>query len=91
MNLHEMRRFALEYLYSNLVDPTEPIQNYEINGQLNYRLCGAFDHFQKQFGEVTRKDVVMLIESWIMAQSAVAPESPLRNRLHARNIAKTGP
>lgn len=39
-----------------------------INRSLNYLLCGAIDRIFDEFGEVTKKDLILLIESWVMAQ-----------------------
>jgi len=43
-----------------------------INRSLNYLLCTSVDRIYEEFGEVTKKDVILLIESWIMAQGTQA-------------------
>jgi hypothetical protein len=50
-----------------------------LNGALNYRLHEAYDRLMVNFGEITLKDIAMMIEAWIMAQGTLRPAKPYDN------------
>ena len=78
MNLQEVLAFARDYLLR--LGPNQqacPASEFRLHGQLQYRLCGAIDRLQKEFKEVTRKDVALLCEAWVMAQAPVRPNKAL--------------
>lgn len=82
MTLQEqMLQQARTYLWNDL--PTDErdihsVTDFKLNKQLQYMLCNAFDRLVCEFGEVTNKDVAMLVEAWIMAQGTLSPNKPLR-------------
>lgn len=65
----EMKEYAEDYLFSRFRKSPEI---YKMQGSLNYLLCTSFDRIKAEFGEVTKHDVALLIESWIMAQGTAA-------------------
>ena len=70
MNIHEAVKYAKEYLYkSTLADP-KPTKEYKLNRKLQYLLCVAFNRIEKEFGEVTKRDIVFLAESWCMSNGS---------------------
>lgn len=77
MTQQEALDFAREYLLRLGVGQAYPTREYRLNGQLQYRLCVALDRLRATFNEVTRKDVALLVEAWVMAQAPVAPKTPI--------------
>lgn len=67
-NVLEVIEFAKVYLYPHLRDE-RPIEEFQLNPKLNYRLCIASDRILAKYGEVTRRDVIFLCESYYMAHS----------------------
>lgn len=49
----------------------------KLHGALQYKLCEGFDRLMASFGEVTKKDVAMMIEAWVIAQGTRQPAKPL--------------
>jgi hypothetical protein len=46
-----------------------PVDSYELDKNLQYKLVIAIEAIEEEFGEVTNRDIVLLVESWIMAQT----------------------
>ncbi len=69
MNVLDAVKFARAYLHgTNKYRYTNGLEDYRLHKQLQYLLCHGVDRIQSQFGEVTQREVVMLVESWVMAQ-----------------------
>ena len=82
MDIHETIKYAREYLPRGMFQP-KPLDEYRLNGKLQYLLCHAFERLVKEFGEITKHDVVHFVEAWIMSASAAHPQGfakPLRLR-----------
>jgi hypothetical protein len=75
----EVIQYAREYLWATLPPPAQrtPANEYKLHGELQYRLCEGAERLLASFGEVTRKDVALMVEAWILAQEAIQPERPL--------------
>lgn len=83
MTQSQVLTFALEYCYSKIVGTTTAekygdITKFCLHRSLQYRLCMAIEGLKKSFNEVTRKDVALLIEAWVMAQPTTRPDRPIR-------------
>lgn len=80
MDIHDIIKYAIEYLRRSTIQP-KPLDEYRLNGKLQYLLCRAFGRLTKEFGEVTRRDVAFLVEAWVMSASSANPRGvaiPLR-------------
>lgn len=87
MTIQDFLKFALEYSFGRVgADNKLPINHFHLNPGLQYRLCEAFDNLMRMFGEVTRKDIALLIEAWVMAQGNLRPDKPIRHRRQPSNM-----
>jgi hypothetical protein len=59
---------AEEHLHADLAIDVKPLSEYRLHPQLQLRLCRAFFRVNRTAGEVTRQDVLMLVEAWCMAR-----------------------
>ena len=72
MNQQRAVEIAIEYLYLNLCclapEIKYPIENYKLNGKLNYDLCISFARLEKVCGEdnLDKKDIYLLVESLLV-------------------------
>jgi hypothetical protein len=75
----EVIQCAREYLWATLPPPAQrtPANEYKLHGELQYRLCEGAERLLASFGEVTRKDVALMVEAWLLAQEAIQPERPM--------------
>lgn len=79
MTIQDFLKFALQYSYQRVgADNKLPIDKFHLHPGLQYRLCEAYDNLIKMFGEITRKDIALLIEAWVMAQGNLRPDKPIR-------------
>jgi hypothetical protein len=71
--------YARSYLHgANIIRYPKGIEEYRLHRQLQYLLCGAVDNLMENFGEVTRRDVAYIVESWIITQGTRGAHNPLQ-------------
>lgn len=65
-DIHAYLDYAREYLYCP-VTATCPVKDCILHPTLQYWLCDGYDRLKRSFGEVTHKDVAMMVEAWVLA------------------------
>ena len=58
---------ALRYLQQAFPEGVDR-EKHRLHKNLNFFLCDAEARLHDAFGEVTRKDIALLVEAWILAQ-----------------------
>jgi hypothetical protein len=64
-DVHEAIRYAIDYLFCKFTMDSNA--GYRLNRSLQYQLCNAYERIDRNFGEVTKKDMALLIETWCIA------------------------
>lgn len=79
MTTDEIVAFAIGHFYAPHMHSV-PIEEFALNRGLQYRLLEGCDRIRSTFGEVTKRDVVMLVEIWCTV-NAYTRHKPLESKI----------
>lgn len=84
MNILKVSEIARKYLYNKISYELGEISEYHLHSNLQYNLIKSIDRLIRTLGEnnITDKDIFLLVESWIFAQSAVNPINTPKPLIH---------
>jgi len=69
---HALINFTREHFYARYGTVNlehRPLEEFRLDRSLNYYLCNAIERIYETFGEVSRREVVMLAEAWLISRS----------------------
>jgi len=96
MTLFEAIEYARQYLYSHFVvkdwvtNEELPIEAHTLENSLQVLLCDSYQRIT-QCEAMTKKDVILLVEAWIMGHQPVIPLRSLYGNTNAKAKAKEVP
>lgn len=77
MDIHHAIDFATSYLKIRFADRENPSDTqYVLKRDAQYALCDSFNCILSIEGKITRRQVILIVENWILNHSDVNPIQP---------------